>query len=127
MRLSNAAALVDGTADHAKLSPAGLLDLGGRGVRALEFLPSRGTYLLLAGAFDDSRNFQLYEWSGLPESPARALTVDMGDLKPEEIIALEAADRPLALYLLSDDGTDECKEKKVDARSFRAIATKLTF
>jgi hypothetical protein len=125
VRLANAAALVEGTADRAELSPAGLLDLGGRGVRALEFLPSRGTYLLLAGAFDDTRNFQLYEWSGNHKSPARALTVDMGDLKPEELIVLEAADGPLALYLLSDDGTDECKEKKVEDRSFRVVTTEL--
>jgi hypothetical protein len=126
VRLANAAALIDGTADRADVSPGGLLDLNGRGIRALEFLPSRGTYLLLAGAFDDSRDFQLYEWSGIPESRARALAVDMGDLKPEELIALDTVDGSFALYLLSDDGTDECKEKKVEARSFRVVVTELT-
>jgi hypothetical protein len=126
VRLANAAALVDGTANHAELSPAGLLDLDGRGVRALEFLPSRETYLLMAGAFDDSHDFLLYEWSGSRESPARALAVPMRDLKPEEIIALEQADGGLALYLLSDDGTGECKEKQIEARSFRMAGTQLT-
>ena len=97
----------------------------GRGVRALEFLPLRGTYLLLAGAFDDSRNFQLYEWSGTRDSPARALTVAMGDLRAEEMTAVERTDGRLGLYLLSDDGSDECKEKEVEARSFRVMATQV--
>src|SRR5262245_12902790 len=40
VRLANPAALVDGTASAAELTIGGVLDLQGRGIRALEFVPA---------------------------------------------------------------------------------------
>jgi hypothetical protein len=125
VRLANAAALVRGTADAAELAVGGVLDLRGRGIRALEFVPSLDRYLVLAGAFDNSGMFQLYEWSGTPDTAARLLTEDMGGLNPEELLVVESTDRELTLQLLSDDGTDECKEAPIEQRSFRALTVRL--
>ena len=119
VRIANPAALIEGTADRAEVSLAGLLKLGGRGIRALEWLPQRRLYLVLAGAFDNSGNFALFSWAGVPEAPAIPIQLPMGDLNPEELIAIEGPD-DVTLHLLSDDGTDECKAANEGARHFRA-------
>ena len=63
MRLHNASDLVGEGAHPAILTLAAQLDLGGRGIRALEFLPESRTYLVIAGSFDGTRDFRLYRWS----------------------------------------------------------------
>ncbi len=125
VRLANPAALVAGTAAAAELAVGGVLDLKGRGIRALEFMPSLDRYLVLAGAFDSSGKFQLYEWSGRPDTSARLLTEDVGGLNPEELLLVETIGRELTLQLLSDDGTDACKDAPTEQRSFRAITVRL--
>jgi hypothetical protein len=81
--LRNPAKVIDRVAPPA-LSIAGRLDLGGGGIRAIEFVPESETYLIIAGAYDDARDFRLYKWSGAPHAEAVALDVDMQDCKPEE-------------------------------------------
>jgi hypothetical protein len=119
VRLSNPAALVDGTAAAAELAVAGVLDLQGRGIRALEFVPSSRRYLILAGAVDDGQQFRLYEWTGRADAQPRVLIDDISDLRPEELIVLDANAREITLQLLSDDGTDVCKDAPMAQRSFR--------
>jgi hypothetical protein len=119
VRIANPAALVEGTAERAEVSLAGLIALGGRGIRALEWLPQRRVYLVLAGAFDNSGNFALFSWAGVPDAPAIRIPLPMGDLNPEELIVTEGPDG-VALHLLSDDGTDECKAADMEARHYRA-------
>ena len=126
VRLENPSALVDGTA-AAQLAIGGVLDLEGRGIRALEFVPPLDRYLVLAGAFDDAHAFRLYEWGGGLDAPARPLTDNISDLKPEELIVVDATDRELVVQLLSDDGTDVCKEAPPAQRSFRARTLQLRF
>ena len=125
VRLENPAALVTGTAAAAQLSVGGVLDLEGRGIRALEFVPALDRYLVLAGAFNDAQEFRLYEWAGRPDAPARPLIDHISDLKPEELIVVDATDREITLQLLSDDGTDVCKEAPIAQRSFRGRTLKL--
>jgi hypothetical protein len=60
VKVSNPGALVDGTATCADLSVGGLLDLQGRGIRALEFVPALGIYIIRAAAFDE------FEWWVIP-------------------------------------------------------------
>ena len=127
VRLENPAALVEGTAAAAQLSVGAVLDLEGRGIRALEFVPALDRYLVLAGAFNDAQEFRLYEWTGRPDAAARPLIDSISDLKPEELIVVDATDRELTLQLLSDDGTDVCKEAPIAQRSFRGRTVTLHF
>jgi hypothetical protein len=125
VRLRNPAGLIDGNAAAAELTLAALLDLGGRGIRALEFVPALDTYLVLAGAFDDAGNFALFRWSGDAAVDPTPLRVDFGGLKPEEMILLQASGSSLQLRLLSDDGTDECKAAAPHLRGFRTTTVAL--
>jgi DUF971 family protein len=122
-RLRNPAALVDGSSTRADVTLAGTLDLGGLGIRAIEFVPTSGVYLVLAGRFDDGDDFALFQWSGEPGAPAQALSADFGGLHPEELIVLPGAGRRLAVRLFSDDGTDACKSAAAAGRRFRSITT----
>lgn len=102
------------------------LDLGGLGIRSLEYWPERNTYLVVAGAFDDCPAFQLFLWSGDPASPPKRQQVgdDLFGLRPEALVLFPGqADKVL---LLSDDGGvavegKECKKASKEQRSFQAI------
>jgi hypothetical protein len=103
------------------------LDLGGRGIRSIEFVESR--YVIVAGPFDNGKRsgkgFALYTWSGKgTDSVKRVKKVDFGTMHPEAIFA---ADGKNAIYLLSDDGNDLCKNANVPLRkkSFRGVAMNL--
>jgi hypothetical protein len=119
-RLRNPSQLVAGISPVPEISLAATLDLGGRGVRALEFIEPLGLYLVLAGAFDDQDDFRLFRWSGDRGAPAEPLIAEFGDLHPEELIVLSHSKTVLSVRLLSDDGTDACKKAAVDQRSFRS-------
>jgi hypothetical protein len=118
-RLRNPGALVDGSAAAPDIGLAGTLDLGGRGLRALEFVASLRLYLVLAGPFGDGDDFRLYKWSGDPAVTATPLSVDFNGLHPEELIVTAQGDGHTVRFF-SDDGTDACKEAAPDARRFRS-------
>jgi hypothetical protein len=108
------------------VSIAGRLDLGGRGIRAIEFVPESKTYLIIAGAYDDAHDFRLYRWSGGLRDEATRIDVEMGDCKPEEMVITAVGGRTHELEMLSDDGDREvdgkrCKKAKPEKRSFRAL------
>jgi Protein of unknown function (DUF3616) len=127
-RLHNPADLVDDRdgADTiaARFTLAGHLDLGGRGIRALEHVPALGGYLLLAGAFDDSGDFALFRWSGRLDDEATRIETDaLAELNPEELIATPGAGL-ITIDLFSDDGDrlmgeKKCKKKAEADRAFR--------
>src|SRR5262245_7182944 len=86
---------------RASVGRGAALDLGNRGIRALE-PTSDGGYLILAGRFDDTRDFALFRWDGVSDTPTLLLDgTSLNDLNPEELLL--TADR-LGLLLLSDDG-----------------------
>lgn len=130
VRLHNPADLVDGRADSAVLTVGGLLDLGGRGIRAIEFISTARLYLLLAGAFDDTRDFRLFRWSGaMTDSPVPIETDALSDLNPEELIVATAPDGTLTVEVFSDDGDQivggkKCKKlagANTALRTFRSV------
>lgn len=126
--LGNADDLVEGRASSAVLRVAGRLDLGGRGIRAIEYVPKSKMYLIVAGAFEGARDFRLYAWSGGLDEAAVGLDVDLGDCKPEELIVTEARGRRLHVELLSDDsgrkvGGKKCTKADLEMRSFRGLRT----
>ena len=119
-RLRNPAALVEGGAATPDIVLAGTLDLGGRGVRALEFVPSLGIYLVLAGLFADGADFRLYKWSGDAKATAKPLSVDFEGLDPEELIVTSSTDTTITVRFFSDDGTDACRHAAPHERRFRS-------
>jgi hypothetical protein len=126
--LRNPAELVDDAATSAILSVAGRLDLGGRGIRAIEFVPELRTYLVIGGAFDGAHDFRIYRWSGALRDDAVEIAVETGDCKPEELIVTPARGRTHELELLSDDGDRDvdakrCKKAKPNKRAFRGLRT----
>jgi hypothetical protein len=124
-RLQNPLELLRGQAEKADLVLAGHLDLDGRGIRAIEFLPEAGLYVLIAGAPDDARNFRLFVWSGGPEAPTALDVPSLDQLNPEELIATSKGDGRFELHLFADDGDaligdKKCKKVKDAAkRAFR--------
>jgi hypothetical protein len=108
------------------LSIAGRLDLGGRGIRAIEYVPESKTYLVIGGAYDDAHDFGIYKWSGALRDEAIEVDVEMGDCKPEELIVTAVRGRTHHVELLSDDGDRDvdrkkCKKAKPGKRSFRGL------
>ncbi|HEU4690406.1 MAG TPA: DUF3616 domain-containing protein [Vicinamibacterales bacterium] len=125
--MRNPAEVIDRSAPPA-LAVAGRLDLGGRGIRAIEFVPEAKTCLVIAGAHDDAHDFRMYRWSGLLRDGAIALDIEMEDCKPEELIVTAARGRTYELQLLSDDGDRDvggtkCKKARLEQRSFRGLTT----
>jgi hypothetical protein len=96
-----------------------LLDLGGRGVRALSWW--QGRYLIVAGHYSGEAESQLYAWDGASELK-RLNAMSGKDFNPEGFFTPDQRDR---IMLLSDDGGrlvngKECKRlKDPGAKSFR--------
>jgi hypothetical protein len=133
VRLRNPRDLVEGRADTADLTLAGELDLGGRGLRAMEYVPSLRVYFLIGGAFDDTGNFGLFRWSGRASEPAVQIRTNaLSGLQPEELTAKAGQNGSVTIDAFSDDGDRETsgkKCKKLDdprRRSFRVVRFTLT-
>ncbi len=101
------------------------LDLGGLGIRTIQYSEDRGAYLIVAGAYDSAQQFALYAWSGAAQSRPRLLASLQGDLRPEEIILWPA--EAGVVQLVSDDGDrrvhgKKCKElDNAEQRLFRSM------
>jgi len=91
------------------------LDLGGLGIRSIEYWPAQNCYLIIAGAFSGVRNFGLYRWDGVPShAPEHLSEVDFGELNPEGLIIYP--DEPERFQIISDDGNIErnnCRCKRL--------------
>jgi hypothetical protein len=117
--IENPADLISGKDQAAKLGDPISLDLGGRGIRSIEFWEQRQIFLILAGpmgkvAPGTEKPFRLYQWSGKrEEAPQEVADADLADLNPEAIVVYpELGDR---VQVLSDDGEvqvggDACKD-----------------
>lgn len=87
-----------------------LLDLGGRGIRSLEYVESRKEYLILAGPYAEQGTFKLYVWSGPGRNPIVLLDTEetfLDWLRPEGLFVYPEEDRPV-INFISDDGGDNC-------------------
>lgn len=81
------------------------LDLGGLGIRSIEYWQAYKVYFIIAGAYDGSEDFALYWWSGnCQDSPKKIeLTNLPSDFRPEAVLFYPK--RKNQLQILSDDGT----------------------
>lgn len=122
--LENAGELVSDSTDRkATLGEFIQFDLGGRGIRSIEYWPARDIYLILAGPIgekgtESSKQFRLYQWSGMrTEVPREIPEANLSDLNPEAIVVYPGvSDR---FQVLSDDGQNkvggvDCKKLNDD-------------
>jgi len=111
MPLENPEAVISGR-EPARLGDAVLLDLGGRGVRSLEYDEVGRRWLIVAGSSSARHHFMLYEWLGPGHGTARALHQDWvlpaADFTPEAL-AFMPGNR--TAVILSDDGNVMVEEK----------------
>ncbi len=92
------------------------LNLGGLGIRSIEYWQVYQVYLIVAGAYDGSDEFALYWWSGnCQDTPQKIESVSLPpNFRPEAVLFYP--NRINQFQLLSDDGTiirvdgKECKE-----------------
>lgn len=95
------------------------LDLGGLGIRSLEYWPDDKTYAILAGPSGASGQFRIFRWPGKAgDKPTPMDDVDLTGLIPEALFF-----NGDELFVLSDDG-DFCPEDEA-CRAFRAASFKL--
>jgi hypothetical protein len=125
--IENPAEVVDGR--QARLGDPIELDLGGLGIRSMEYHPQRSEYLLIAGSFEGGGPFRFYGWTGEPAQPPVAVTAYYrAKLNLETMILYP--DHHDAVQILSDDGTrdidgTDCKNADPQRREFRSAWLKL--
>lgn len=106
------------------------LDLGGLGIRSIEYWQVYKVYFIIAGAYDGNDEFALYWWSGnCQEPPEKIEAINLpSDFRPESVLFYP--NRKNQLQILSDDGAivradgKECKEIKDENHSekyFRSL------
>ena len=97
-RLKNPKGVTEGKS--AKFGTPIRLDLGGLGVRSLEWVEALNAYLIIGGLPGEGAGSRLFRWSGDPGlSPEPVPGIDLTSLNPE---ALFVEDR--TAIVLSDDG-----------------------
>jgi hypothetical protein len=138
----NPNSVVDGTEEPRLAEPVSV-DLGGRGVRSVEYSAARNAYIIVAGPTGDAApvaeniaRFAFYSWSGRPEDPAMYLASATDALRkleadwfqPEALIVDPSG---VQARLLSDDGDRrlpggmQCREVGRSDRRFRSVVLNL--
>ena len=92
------------------------LDLGGLGIRSIEYWQVYKVYLIVAGAYDGSDEFALYWWLGNHQhTPQKIESINLPpNFRPEAVLFYP--NRKNQFQLISDDGAiirangKECKE-----------------
>jgi len=80
-----------------------LWDLGGLGIRSMEYSPLHKTYFVIAGSSDETTRFALYRWSGDANTPPQLLKdLHLGNFSPEAVVPFMTSKK---LLLISDDGS----------------------
>lgn len=99
--LLNPAELVNNPEAQAFLGDPIELNLGGLGIRSVEYWASQGVYLIVAGAYDGVGAFVLYQWDGMGEPQPLEIELPAG-FNPEGMLFYPG--RESGFQLLSDDG-----------------------
>ncbi len=91
--------------------PAMRVNLGGAGIRSLEYDPALNGYRLITGASlnEETRDFRIVEWNGRDRAPVRDIALYSKKLKPEGIANAELYGKrtkvivfDIGTFLLSD-------------------------
>ncbi len=102
--LKHPAKLVKKEDESAKFGDPIELDLGGRGIRSIEYWKKYNIYVICAGSFGDSSKFALYLWSGNSDKQPKLVEgfEFPKDFRPEALLFYP--DRDDRIHILSDDG-----------------------
>jgi hypothetical protein len=87
-----------------------LLDLEGLGIRSIEYSDVKKAYFIIAGPYDKTGDFQLYQWAGNTSKAELIKGVDFQGLNPEALIVYP--EEKTRIQILSDDGEEKLKDKK---------------
>lgn len=98
------------------------LDLGGRGIRSMDYVSKIDAFVIVAGPVDEEASFRLFIWSGTPE----AKTIDFEEIQfskgvsPEAMVAYETGKR---VQVIHDEGSHkvdgvECKDAASESQKF---------
>ncbi|KIU29104.1 hypothetical protein SR39_24070 [Methylobacterium radiotolerans] len=99
--LDNPDAVLDGSG-KASFGDAIELDLGGSGVRSLEYVEAKAAYLIVAGPTGDEGAFKLFLWNGPGAVGVTEIrNAPVQDLQPEAVVTLPSSKE---ILLISDDG-----------------------
>jgi hypothetical protein len=104
------------------------LDLGGRGIRSLEYI--NGTYWIVAGPADqttgDRYEFRLFTWGGNALEPAQMWSANFAGINPEGIVDVRTNGTNVEIQVVGDHGFTKLYEpltsseaKKLFPESFR--------
>jgi hypothetical protein len=122
--LDNPADVVDAGKKPVFGKPTRLI-LEGRGIRSIEWI--NNTYVIVAGPHGKAKDsdvkppFALFTWSGKEDDTKPRMVQNValpGDFSPEAVFAVPGSPN---MMLLSDDGSDDCKEAAQPQKSFRAL------
>lgn len=105
------------------------LDLGGLGIRSIEYWEPHQLYIIAAGSYTTSEEFKFYQWSGnADEKPELVEIVDLPfGFRPEAVVIYPNLENKF--QLLSDDGSVKrdgdivCKDLPADSdrKFFRSV------
>lgn len=105
------------------------LDLNGLGIRSIDYWERQNRFIIIAGAYDTSDQFALYQWAGLNEKPQLIEVAGLpSDFHPESVLFYPNRDNQF--QLLSDDGSlkrnggipcKEIKDKDHQQKYFRSL------
>ena len=127
--LKNPADLVAKEGANAIFGEPIMLDLKGLGIRSIEYWESKNQYIILAGPYNSSGQFALYQWSGLDENPQLIEGIALPkDFRPEGVLFYPNRDDQFQLLsddgLLKREGNISCKDIKDKAhpqKYFRSL------
>ena len=130
IELKNPSDLVNGHSARAVFGKPVFLDLNNKGIRAMEYAPDSGGFLLIAGPAGSQGNFALYKWPG-PEPQGRQESkraVKLSDLRTEKNANPEALivyQHSQAIKILNDEGKKQiegrdCNSNPLQKQQFSA-------
>ena len=121
--IKNPDQVVDSGAEPIFTDPV-LLDLGGRGIRSIEYWPWKDSFLLVAGPIDNESSFQLWRWSGVASATPKLLTEWTYEYQSAEALFVYPSSNKV--QILMDEGSrpvdsNKCKDALEPHQSFTSF------
>lgn len=98
-----------------------LLDLGGLGIRSIEYWHQKGIFLIVVGPIGNGSSFQLWRWSGSAAATPKLLTERTDKHRAAEALFVYPSGNKI--QILMDEGSrpvdgEECKDASESDQSF---------
>jgi len=121
LHLKNPDALLAGKGERARFSDPIYVDLGGMGLRSMDYDPVRELYFIIGGPQGNGGPFNLFRWNGTADHSPE-LVMDLPYAKGSYPEALLVQDREI--HVFNDEGKRridkrKCKKVSIEDKSFR--------